>query len=128
MPIEFGFTLCDESNECDTYLVEPDEGIFLSDYSQGHEQVLAISCDKFDGKGEIRILNPEDILGEKSSDGVYLDKLPEGIGKIAISENFPYEQEFIDEEKKLGTLRVRYVRSDRITPSFNVPMGLSYPN
>jgi hypothetical protein len=128
MPIEFGFKPHDESNEIDSRLVEPNDGVFMSDYSEGNERIISIMCERDDTKGMLMIFNSEDMITIERNGQLSLSKLPQPLARIAILESMPHEQEFIDENNYLGTLSVRYVRGDQVTKSFNVPRGLVYPN
>jgi hypothetical protein len=126
--VEFTYIPSDSTDEYQPYLVDPHEGVFISDFSEGHERVLAIVCEKDDSKGELIILNVEDIPGLEAIDGVYIKELPPHIGRIAIEEGNPHEQEFAGVLGDVGTLRIRYVPSDEVTRHMNIPRGLTYPN
>jgi hypothetical protein len=128
MPIEFGFKPHDESNEIDTYLVEKGDGVFMSDFSEGFERVISITCDRDDTKGMIMIFNSEDMVTIERNGQLSLAKLPQPFARIAILESKLHEQDFITDNNYLGTLSVRYARGDQVTKSFNVPRGLAYPN
>jgi hypothetical protein len=101
MPIEFGYIPSGEWEECDSYLVEQDEGIFLTDHSTGETQVLAILCERDDSKGQVKVLNVKDVVGEETEDGVLIKNLPEPIATIDVDENRPHEQEFVGEPNRV---------------------------
>jgi hypothetical protein len=127
--IEFTYIPPESTDETQPYLVDPNEGVFISDFSEGYERVLAIICDKDDSRGEVVILDVEDLPEIETMDAVYIEELPPHIGRILIKEGYhPHEQEFAAELGDTGTLRVTYVPSDKITRHANIPRGLIYPN
>jgi hypothetical protein len=128
MPIEFGFKPHDESHEIDTHIVEPGDGVFMSDYSEGLERIISITCERDDTKGLLMIYNSEDMVTIERNGQLSLTKLPHPLARIAILQSMSHEQEFTDENNYLGTLSIRYVPGDKITKSFNEPRGLAYPN
>jgi hypothetical protein len=126
--IEFTYIPPDSTDETQPYLVDPDDGVFISDFSEGYERVLAIICDKDYSRGEVVILAVEDVPEKETMDAVYIEELPPHIGRISVKEGYPHEQDFSAELGELGTLRVRYVPDDKITRHANIPRGLIYPN
>jgi hypothetical protein len=103
MPIEFGFKPHDESNEIDSRLVEPNDGVFMSDYSEGNERIISIMCERDDTKGMLMIFNSEDMITIERNGQLSLSNLPQPLARIAILESMPHEQEFTDETNYLGT-------------------------
>jgi len=128
MPIEFGFVRDGEDEEIGSCLVEPGEGAIFSDFSEGDERLLAISCDIDDCTGEVMILPAEGPLAEKIGDEIPKDEMPEPIGIIKVYEDKPYEQDLIDGDGNVGTLRVRYVAGGIITQSGIISRSLRHPN
>jgi hypothetical protein len=133
MPIEFGFTPFGESDETDASMIQPGDGIFLADHSNGKEQILAITCEEDDSAGNVKIVHRDDLVTTEDKEGGFeVVELPEPIEDIEIAEGSPHEREYValgEEGGALvpGILEIRWVPGDEVTPNFNIPIGLIYP-
>ncbi len=135
MPLEFEFTPTEQDDgEIDRIIVQPDQYVFLNDYSGGDRLLLAIHCHRNDSQGTVAHVESDTEIPTKETDeDIEIDLSGEVIATFEVSEGHPHEQEFIGKDDETGaldarTLSVRYVPGDEITRSVNIPLGLIYPN
>jgi hypothetical protein len=127
MPIELGFKPAHEDEETYSTLVESNCPVFISDFSEGTNRILSLSCSFDDSGGEVKIYDANDLVEIDGDGRLDISNLPKPLGRIAIREGVPYEQEFASETTH-GTLSLRLVSGVEVTRSSNIPRGLCYPN
>lgn len=126
MSIEF--CAFDGKGEFDHLLVEPGEGMFISDYANGDREVIGITCGILDDGGEVCLFPPKKAFEDPDTAFVDADDLPAPHATIKVEEDRPHEQEILTEDGDILDIRVRLVSSTEITRSLKIPLGLIYPD
>ena len=128
MSVEICYVPTGNDKEVNHRLLDPGEGFYINDYSNGAKEIVAIEC-QTDGMPKVMVLPNEGPLADGFEVDLEDEELPQPISTIYVDEKRPHEHAIVTEDDVIaGVLRIRYADSARVTASHLIPLLLRHPN